>query len=57
MYYKLHNVSTNQTIFYDELSDWLFAKGFRIEREAKASEVCPFEMQAIEHDMMEELFE
>jgi hypothetical protein len=57
MYYKLHNVSTNQTIFYDELSDWLFTKGFRIEREAKASEVDPFEMQAIEHDMMEELFE
>lgn len=57
MYYKLINPSTNQSIIYDELSDWLFAKGFRIEREAKASEVDPFEMQAIEHDMMEELFE
>lgn len=57
MFYKLTNPITNQSIFYDELSDWLFAKGFRIEREAKASEVCPFEMQALEHDMMEELFE
>ena len=57
MFYKLTNPITKQSLFYDELSDWLFAKGFRIEREAKASEVCPFEMQAIEHDMMEELFE
>lgn len=57
MYYKLVNPTTKQTLFYDELSDWLFAKGFRIEREARASEVDPFEMQAIEHDMMEELFE
>jgi hypothetical protein len=57
MFYKLVNPTTKQTLFYDELSDWLFAKGFRIEREARASEVDPFEMQAIEHDMMEELFE
>lgn len=57
MFYKLHNPITNQSMFYDELSDWLFAKGWRIEREAKASEVDPFEIQAIEHDMMEELFE
>jgi hypothetical protein len=57
MFYKLVNPITKQSLFYDELSDWLFAKGFRIEREAKASEVDPFEMQAIEHDMMEELFE
>ena len=57
MFYKLTNPITKQSIFYDELSDWLFAKGFRIEREAKASEVDPFEMQAIENDMMEELFE
>lgn len=57
MYYKLYNPSTNATMFYPELSDWLFYKGWRIEREAKASEVDPFTMQAIEHDLMEELFE
>jgi hypothetical protein len=57
MYYKLINPSTNATMFYDELSDWLFAKGWRIDREAKASEVDPFEMQAIEHDMMAEMAE
>jgi hypothetical protein len=57
MFYKLVNPSTKETMFYDELSDWLFTKGWRIEREAKASEVDPFEMQAVEHDMMEELFE
>jgi hypothetical protein len=57
MFYKLVKPSTKETMFYDELSDWLFTKGWRIEREAKASEVDPFEMQAIEHDMMEELFE
>ena len=57
MFYKLTNPITKESIFYDELSNWLFAKGFRIEREAKASEVDPFELQAIEHDMMEELFE
>ena len=57
MFYKLVNPSTKETMFYDELSGWLFTKGWRIEREAKASEVDPFEMQAVEHDMMEELFE
>lgn len=57
MYYKLYNPKTNATMFYDELSDYLFFKGWRIEREAKASEIDPFTMQAIEHDLMEELFE
>lgn len=57
MYYKLYNPSTNATMFYPELSDWLFYKGWRIEREAKASEVDPFEIDAIEYDMMQELFE
>jgi hypothetical protein len=57
MYYKLVNPSTKATMFYDELSDWLLAKGWRIEREAKASEVDPFEMQAVEHDIMEEMMQ
>jgi hypothetical protein len=57
MYYKLYNPSTNATMFYPELSDWLFYKSWRIEREAKASEVDPFEIDAIEYDMMQELFE
>ena len=57
MYYKLVNPSTKATMFYDELSDWLFAKGWRIEREAKASEVDPFEMQAVENDMIKEMMQ
>jgi hypothetical protein len=57
MYYKLYNPKTNATMFYDELTDWLFYKGWRIEREAKASEIDPFEIQAVENDMIEEMMQ
>lgn len=57
MFYKLRNIKTNATMFYPELSDYLFYKDWRIEREASASEVDPFEIDAIEYDMMQELFE
>lgn len=57
MYYKLYNPQTNATMFYDELTDWLFYKGWRIEREAKASEVDYLELLAVEHELMEEMFD
>jgi hypothetical protein len=44
-------------MFYDELSDFLFYKGWRIEREAKISEVNYIEYLAVEHDLMEEIYE
>jgi hypothetical protein len=55
MFYKLVNPSTKATMFYDELTDWLFYKGWRIEREAKASEINYLEYLAVEHDLMEEM--
>lgn len=56
-FYKLRNTNTNATMFYDELSDFLFYKGWRIEREAKISEVDYIEYLAVEHDLMEEIYE
>ena len=56
-FYKLRNKHTNATIFYTELSDYLFWKGWRIEREAKISEVDYLEFLATQHDYMEANFE
>lgn len=57
MFYKLRNIKTNATMFYDELSDWLFFKGWRIEREAKISEVDYLEFCAVEQTMMDEMYD
>ena len=56
-FYKLKNKHTNATIFYTELTDYLFWKGWRIEREAKISEVDYLEFCAIEHDIQQEIYE
>ena len=56
-FYKLHNVKTGATMFYDELTDYHLNKGWRIEREAKISEVDYLEFLAQEHDYMEANFE
>jgi hypothetical protein len=57
MWYKLRNKDTNSTMFYDELSDYLFWTGWRIEREAKASEVDVFDVMAVEHDLIDRVYE
>jgi len=57
MWYKLRNKDTNSTMFYDELSDYLFWTGWRIEREAKASEVDVFDVMAVEHDLIDRIYE
>jgi hypothetical protein len=56
MFYKLRNVNSNATMFYDELTDWLFFKGWRIEREAKISEVDYLEYCAVEQDLITEMY-
>ena len=56
-FYKLRNVKTNQTMFYDELTDYHLMKGWRIEREAKISEVDYLEFLAAQHDYMQANFE
>lgn len=57
MWYKLRNKDTNATMFYDELSDYLFYRGWRIERKAKSSEVDIFDVMAVEHDLMEAVYD
>lgn len=56
-FYKLRNVKTNQTMFYDELTDYHLMQGWRIEREAKISEVDYLEFLAAQHDYMQANFE
>lgn len=56
-YYKLRNRFTNAIIFYDELSDYLYSKGWYIEREAKTSEINYFDILAIEHEIISEISE
>ena len=56
-FYKLRNVKTNKTMFYDELTDYHLMQGWRVEREAKTSEVDYLEFLAAQHDYMEANFE
>jgi hypothetical protein len=56
-FYKLRNTKTNATMFYDELSDYLFYKGWRIEREAKISEVNYLTFCAVEHELQKEIYD
>jgi len=56
-FYKLRNIKTNKTMFYDELTDYHLMHGWRVEREAKTSEVDYLEFLAAQHDYMEANFE
>ena len=56
-FYKLRNVKTNQTMFSDGLTDYHLMRGWRVEREAKISEVDYLEFLAAQHDYMEANFE
>ena len=47
MWYLLEHKDTKGTMFYDELSDYLFWNGWRIKREAKTSEINIYEFDAI----------
>ena len=43
MWYLLEHKDSKGTMYFDELSDYLFWSGWRIKREAKASEINIFE--------------
>jgi hypothetical protein len=56
-YYKLRNRFTNAIMFYDELSDYLYSKGWYIERDAKDNEIDYLDILAIERDIISEISE
>ena len=57
MWYLLEHKDTKGTMFYDELSDYLFWNGWRIKREAKPSEVNIFEYDAIKENLSSQAYE
>lgn len=57
MWYLLEHKDSKSTMFFDELSDFLFYSGWRIKREAKASEVNIFEYDAIKENLSIQSYE
>jgi hypothetical protein len=57
MWYLLEHKDSKGTMFFDELSDFLFYSGWRIKREAKASEVNIFEYDAIKENLSIQSYE
>jgi hypothetical protein len=57
MWYLLEHKDSKGTMFYDELSDFLFFTGWRIKREAKTSEINIFEYEAIKNNLSNQTYE
>jgi hypothetical protein len=57
MWYLLEHKDSKGTMYFDELSDYLFWSGWRIKREAKASEVNIFEYDAIKENLAVQAYE
>lgn len=55
-FYKLYNVNSKSTIIYDELTDLMFADGWRIMQEIPNSQVDFVKFNILEHEMQREIY-
>ena len=56
-FYKLYNVNSKKTLIYDELSDIMFADGWRMMYEVRNSQVDFVKFNILEHEMQREIYD
>lgn len=56
-YFKLRNKSTGETLFYDSLPFHLKQQGFEFVKPVSVDEVDARDIQIVEHDYMQSMFD